>query len=557
MTTQENSGQMALGQFEIAAALANNQADNIDRSHEIFRLQRNPETFEVTVESDVTLEDYRAGTDPELWGLVEDFVKPIEGQTVVFINPTMEGGGVAIMRPALIHMLKKLGVDARWFVMKGKDNPADPTEPDPFTYTKLMHIISHRQGGDARIDKAGKNLHHTWAVERNGAVLLQQDAVLNADFIVIDDPQPAPLIRPIMQANPKAKMVWRNHIDTHHGLMSDPTTPQGEVASYLLDECGVRDVHAVVAHPVDLFLHPGMEDKTFFAPATIDPFDNLNRHLNEKEVAEGIDFINGEITSYNATMMAEGRTADVVQLLDTEPSRKRITLVARFDEAKGMDKAMEMGYLVRQKLRASGVSEAELPEVVIVGNGSVDDPSGPMMFERMLKIRRERFADDADGIILMRLKHNYDVMNALVSRSTIMMQTSDAEGLETRVSDAIAHGKPIVISNRGGMKTQVIEGQSGIILDYDAPGHDLERGADWMVELLADDEKYQSMVASTIEAARFHNLREFTTVSNSIRWLRVFGHLLAGREADKVWLLRDLLAHKQASQVTMGQLSLN
>ena len=133
------------------------------------------------------------------------------------------------------------------------------------------------------------------------------------------------------------------------------------------------------------------------------------------------------------------------------------------------------------------------------------------------------------------------------------MQTSDAEGLETRISDAINHGKPVVISNRGGMKTQVIDGMSGIILDYDQPGHDLDRGADWISELLTDDAKYDAMAESTRQAANQHNKVEFTTVSNTMRWLRIFGRVLAGQqESDKVWLLREMVEQRRRQAAALG-----
>ncbi|HYH36113.1 MAG TPA: glycosyltransferase [Candidatus Saccharimonadales bacterium] len=516
-------------------------AQPADRSQEVFRLERDPKTYEVSVESDHGVDDYQAITNPEDWALLQHEAEALKGSKWVFINPTMEGGGVAMIRPPAVKLMKDLGVEAHWYVMEPIEDPADG---DPFKFTKQMHNVSQRQS-DERLTEEGKALHKQWADTENGPVLEAQEPIRNADFIVIDDPQPAPVIRRLKEANPNARFIWRNHIDTDHDLMADPSTPQGEVASYLLDELGVRDVDAVLAHPVPKFIHPGMENRTYFGPATADPFDNLNRHLGPEEVEEGIDFINEEIRAKNAELVAEGRPEDVQPLLDTDPERQRITLIARFDPSKGMDKAMEMGVQTRRKMRAQGVPEAELPEVVIVGNGSVDDPDGVPMLDAMLRLRRERYPDEADGIIVMRLKHNYDAMNALTSRSSIVMQTSDAEGLETRVSDAIQHGKPVVVSNRGGIKTQVIEGQSGLILDYDKPGHDLDRGSDFMSHLLTDPEAYAAMLASTKQAAAF-NRREFTTTANVTRLLRIGNRLrqYPGGHADKVWKISDMVASR-------------
>ena len=511
--------------------------EETNRLNEVYSLTRNPVTYEVTVKSNISREDFERVTHPDDWNYITDLAETLKGSNWVFINPTWEGGGVAMIRPTAVHLLSKLGINAHWGVM---EPIKDTAKGNPFVFTKHMHNASQRMT-DEGLSQEGKDLHWYWADEENGPVLEKQDYVRDADFIIIDDPQPTPLIKRLKLANPHAKFIWRNHIDTDGELMSDPATPQGEVASYLLDECGVRDVDAVITHPVQQFVHPELDGKTYFAPATFDHFDNLNRHLSELEIVAGIEFINSEIVSKNEELKAAGREADSQPLLSLNPDKKRITLIARFDESKGMDKAIEMGAQTRQKMRAMGVPEEDLPEVVIVGNGSRDDPSGVPMFEKMLDIRRE-YQDEMGSITLMRLKHNYDAMNALISRSHIIMQTSDAEGLETRVSDAIKHGKPVVVSNRGGIKTQVAEGKSGIVLDYDKPGHDLNRGSDFMVALLTNPAAYEAMVETTKEQAEVYNLREFTTPANVARFLRIANILRSepGRGADKTWLMSEL-----------------
>lgn len=537
----------------VAATLAETQGDGADRSQEVFSVVRDPETYEVHIESPHSLEDYRALAPPEHWALFERYAKELEGRRVVFVNPTMTGGGVAMLRPTLVHMLRQAGVDAHWYVMAAAQHPE---EGDPFVFTKTMHNVFQRQGGDARITPEGKALHRRWAVEENGPVLARQENIQTADVIVVDDPQPAPLITTFQEVNPEAKIVWRNHIDTSHVLMSDPSTPQGEAASYLLDECNVRSVDAVVAHPVPAFMHPGMEGKTYFAPATIDPFDNLNRHLSDQEVTAGITFINDEISLKNEEFLATGHPEDVQSLIDPEDSL--IVQIARFDESKGIPEMMEQGVrtrrLVREQLRAQGVPEfeieARLPKVVIVGNGSIDDPSGVPMYEQTLKLRREQYPDDAPAIIVARLKHNYDAINALMRVTTILNQMSTAEGCETRISDGRQHGLPVVISNRGGMHTQLLgEGASACIVNYDGGNltDELNRGAQFMANLLTDPQAYEAAVTETRQQADLHNRPEFGTLSNAIRFMRVFANVLNGREADQRWLIREL-AHDEAQR---------
>lgn len=533
----------------VSSEIAKNSGE-IDRGKEIYRLSRNPDTYEVTVESYVTLENYEQITPPEDWALLKKWAVPMKGKTVVFLNPTMEGGGVAMLRPPLVHLLRLLGVDARWYVLQ---DIKDPAAGNPFLFTKLMHNIAQRRTApEVRITPEGKALHQQWNAE-NAEVLERQEPIRTADIIVYDDPQPAPLIPRLKEINPTAKTVWRNHIDTSGVLMADPTTPQGELASYLLDECGVRHVDAVVTHPEEAFVHPDMSDKTFFAPATTEPHDDLNRPLSEIEIQNGFDFINEEIALKNLELAADGRMEDIQALMD--PNKRRITLIARFDESKGMDKAMELGVQTRQEMREAGVPEEDLPEVVIVGNGSIDDPSGIPMYNETLRLRREKYPDDMQSIIIMRLKHNYTAMNALMCRSDVITQTSEAEGWETRVSDAIEHGVPVVVSNRGGIKKQVVEGESGFVLDFDKPGYDLERGAEIICELLTNPYKYHVMKQSTLHQAHTFNRREITTTANVTRFLRIFNSTLEGSEtsSDRIWMIRDMVTAERSRQEQLHQ----
>ncbi|MCX6728213.1 MAG: hypothetical protein NTV39_00370 [Candidatus Saccharibacteria bacterium] len=520
------------------------------RNKETFKVYRNPITYEVTTTSDVTLEDYRRSTPVADWELLERWAKTMAGKSVVFINPTMEGGGVAMLRPPLVYLLNMLGVEAHWYVMNGKKNPDDP---NPFIFTKQMHnILQRRAAREERINEIGKSIHQKWNQE-NADVLAAQPIIRTADVIVIDDPQPAPLKKYIDKVNPNVKWVWRSHIDTSGKLMSDPSTPQGEVAAYIMNECGIREVDAVVAHPVKEFIYPGMYDKTFFAPATVEPLDDLNQTLSRKEIKAGILFINHEISIKNKEFASEGRLADIQSEINVK--RRRIVLIARFDESKGMDKAMALGAKTRQKMRDLGIPEAQLPQIIIVGNGSVDDPSGVPMYEKMLQIRREEYPNDKKDIIIMLLRHNYKAINALmhqtVSRNSrrpnqmIALQTSEAEGCETRISDWIRHGVPVVVSNRGGMSLQVVEGKSGLVLNYDKPDFDIERGALFITQLMVDDKKYAAMTKSAMELAESFNNREFTTTANATRLLRVFHIAINGKKADKIWKIGEMVENKQ------------
>lgn len=524
-----------------------------DRSGEVFRIKRkidpktgqeDTNTCEVTIESDITLEDYENIVHPvDMISLLE-WAKPLQGKKIIFVNPTMEGGGVAMMRPPVIHLMRLLGIDAQWHVMRPIID--EESSGNPYLFTKLMHNMSQnkkvKDGNGNLVDgvltQEGKDLHKQWADTENGPILEQ--AILDADHIIIDDPQPAPLIPRFLKAmKASAKIYWRNHIHTDATKMKDPDSPEGQVAHYLLDDCQMKEVDAIFMHPVLEFLHPGMEDKTYFSPATLETMDNLNKELSEQEIIEGIQFINSEIEIKNEELQKSDHPEDVMQQLDLNPAKKRISLIARFDPSKGMDHAMKMGVMTREKMRAEGVAEEDLPETVIVGNGSVDDPDGVGMYKEMLKERR-KYPTEMNGIILMRLRHNYDAMNALMRRSTMLMQTSTKEGCETRISDGIMHDTAVVVANNGGMPGQVIDGESGLIIDGAMKDEALNEGAEFMCQHLTDDVAMAKLTASTIKAGEEHNKRNYLTIANVVRFCRAFTRTEVGLPADKTYLMQDI-----------------
>lgn len=521
--------------FELSESIVQSSESPTDRSNEIFQVSRDPGTYEVSISSHITLEDYKALSRPKDWDLLTGYAERMKGKSVVFINPTMEGGGVAMLRPPLVHMLNQLGVEAHWFVMEGDE--------EVFRVTKKIHnIMQDRLDPEVHLTEEEKTVHWEWN-QKNAEVLKMQPSITEVDTLFIDDPQPAPLITLLSPYLNNPHIVWRDHIHTDHELMSDGASPQGKVADYLLKVCGVERVDAIIGHPREEFMLPGMEDRTVFAPATTDPFDDLNRELSSDEVLEGIAFINNEISKKNSELIREGRDEDIMSPIDI--SRRRILLVARFDESKGMDHAMKLGGLVRERMKAQGYYDQQLPQIVLVGNGSVDDPSGQPMYEQMLELRRQKYADEKDDFIIMRLRHNYAAMNALMSPSEAPMigiQLSEKEGCETRISDEIEHGVPVVAFNNGGMPLQIIEGQSGYILDYSSSDHDLERGADTIARLLSNTGEFARLQQTTKSTGETFNRVNFGTISNVIRILRTLDLVRTGQPVDKLWKMDDLVA---------------
>ena len=151
-----------------------------------------------------TLEDYGAYSHlaaevEDLRNEAKDIRRFINGRSILMVNSTSQGGGVAEMLPKMMGILKELGIKTRWAVM-GSDDPAF------FRLTKRLHNMIHGDGGgNNRLTGEDRQLfEHTG--ESNVEALR---AVLDPnDLLVIHDPQPL-----AMGAKLKNQMnlpaVWR------------------------------------------------------------------------------------------------------------------------------------------------------------------------------------------------------------------------------------------------------------------------------------------------------------------------------------------------------------
>jgi alpha,alpha-trehalose phosphorylase (configuration-retaining) len=473
-----------------------------------YNKYHNPETYEVEVTSSVTVADYERITPPEDMARLKALAESMEGQEIMFVNATAAGGGVSIMRGPLIHLMQELGVNARWFALK-------PDEEKRFfdvTKQKFHNVLQDVAPPGTRLTEADATLYDE-VIEDNAEVL--EEPLSTADVIVIDDWQPSGLIPHIKGTeyrpgiNPNARILFRDHIHTEGALMGTPGTPQYTTWHFIWDHNQVKEADAFITHPKKEFVPPNVPDaKVVFMPATGDKLDDLNRDLTNAEQEAGLAFINQQL--------AENEEQNPLDL-----TRLRIVLIARFDPSKGMPEGMESYAKAIAKMKQQGTSEAELPQLVVLGNGSVDDPDGIPLLKQMMDLRRERYGSIKDDIKIARVPHNDRAINALLGGASLALQPSTKEGFESRVTDAILAGVPVIGSDQGGIPLQIREGESGYVINP----HNTDAWAERIAELMTSKAKYQTLRARTTELAKTYNY-QFTTVPNAIRWLSLSKQVL-------------------------------
>jgi hypothetical protein len=67
-----------------------------------------------------TEDDYKSTVGPTTWAAVQHYASDLKDRKVkiAFFSATPQGGGVALMRHALVRCAVNMGVDLKWFLLQ-------------------------------------------------------------------------------------------------------------------------------------------------------------------------------------------------------------------------------------------------------------------------------------------------------------------------------------------------------------------------------------------------------------------------------------------------------
>jgi glycosyltransferase involved in cell wall biosynthesis len=528
-----------------------------DRSKEVFALGRNPDNyFEIDIKSNVRPEMYRPFTPKAMWDLMKREVATIRGKTVIFGNSTWEGGGVAMQEPPTVQFLRAEGVDAHWLTSKPDDAA--------FKVTKKMHNLQQDVlGPGERYTDDDKDVHREYGRKFVAEASERVPYFAEADYIWWEDPQLVGGLEDARAINPRAKHIFRNHIQTDRDKMAREGSPQNDIYKYLHDDCGVGGVDTYVAHPVPQFWPEGT--KVVPMPPGGDPFEDLNMPLTPEERDEQFEWMNGQIEKQNVAMQIEyvkrydeelgaGNWPREWAHVDDQPpidrSRPLLSDWARFDWAKGKHHVLDLHRRVTDRLKEWGVPEDKWPQTIDAGNGATDDTDRSIVRAEMMRLRREEYAGYQDKITVIAFDHNYRAPNALLTESFWTEIMSTEEGFEHRRAESQRKGTPSASTNAGGLTLQGKDGEGGLVADLADIDNELDRLANEIAMDIVDPERYEARRRATLKwAGEFCNL-EYGTVANVIRVARI----LNGK-ANEVWQIRDIIAAEEQKVQWLGALA--
>ncbi|CRJ87220.1 hypothetical protein BN1708_009227 [Verticillium longisporum] len=412
---------------------------------------------------------------------------------VAFFSSTPQGGGVALMRHALVRFSRMMGVDLTWYVPKPR--------PGVFRITKNIHnILQGVSHPDQRISRDEKQSIIDWITDNANRYWLSEGGPLRppeeggADVVMIDDPQMPGLIPLIKKITPKRPVLYRSHIQIRNDLTTKDGTPQADIWDFLWSN--IQHADMFISHPIPKFVpHNVPSEKVVYFPATTDWLDGLNKPLNEWDTG-----YYGHI--YNAACHNQ-RMTEVAW-----PARKYIIQCARFDPSKGIPTVIDSYAEFRRLCDEKGVTE--VPQLVVCGNGSVDDPDASMIYDQTMAQIEEHYPHLKHDCSVMHLEPNDQLLNTMLANAHVVLQLSTREGFEVKVSEALHAGRPVIATLAGGIPLQVKDKVNGFLVD---PG-DWQAVAGYLLDLFTDDELHQRMS----HAAATGVSDEVGTVGNALGW---------------------------------------
>ncbi|HEU5215715.1 MAG TPA: glycosyltransferase [Gaiellaceae bacterium] len=444
-------------------------------------IRKNPRLHEIAVQAidAARLEPLIGGERMERFEQAAEAARQtLAGRSVLNVNSTGAGGGVAEMLQTLLSYARGAGIDARWLVIEG--------DPAFFAITKRIHNGLYGSPGDGGELGPAEHRHFERVLRRNADEL--RALIRPGDVVVIHDPQPSGLVAAARSAG--ARVVWRCHV----GLDRPNEWSERSWAflhPYLVDADAIVASRAAFGPP---WVDP---ERIHVIHPSIDPFSAKNEPLsirNARLTLSYVGLLDGAIETAPAVPFARrdgspgriNRRADVVQTGPPAPvDVPLVAQISRWDRMKDM--AGVMNGFVRHVDPALGAHLLLCGPAV---TGVADDPEAAEVLDECLGLWRDlphaaRSRVHLACIPMADPDENAAIVNAIQRHASVVVQKSLAEGFGLTVSEAMWKQRAVVASAVGGIVDQIVDGTHGLLVQDPA---DLQAFGAAVESLLQDRE---------------------------------------------------------------------
>ena len=490
----------------------------------------------ITLRKTVGLDDYASFAHltravQELRAEASMLVPRLKGRSVLMVNSTAQGGGVAEMLPMLVLLLRELGVDTNWAVINSD-------KPEFFRLTKRLHNLIHGEG-DPNLGAAEKSVYDE--VSRANADQLRAH-LKPGDILVIHDPQPLGA-GALLKKELGLRAVWRCHIG-----LDEHTAATRAAWGFVKPYAEVFD-RAVFSAPE--YIPDFLAGRSCVIHPALDPLSHKNRSLHPHKLV-GI-LCNAGLTAPKAPVLTSPFPAHAQRLQSdgsfgpaNQPDeigllfRPIITQVSRWDRLKGFRPLVE-GFVRFKQCPSASHNNAharhnrrrEIVRLVLAGpdpSSIRDDPEGKEVLEDLCSCYRSLDSACQRDIVLLTLpmesrKHNALIVNALQHCSTVIVQNSLREGFGLTATEGMWKAVPVMGTHACGLRQQIRDGVDGrLVTDPENP--------DEIAAMLAEMSRYPQTSERWGRNAQLRVHNEFLIFTQLSRWLRLLASAVSRRALD-------------------------
>jgi len=365
----------------------------------------------------------------------------LEGKIWTNVNSTFEGGGVAEMLKSIVPIARGLGINCQWFCIEATDEFYNITKRFHNIIQGLKQEFTLEDLLDLYINTNKKNF---------------EDVRIVSDMNVVHDPQPC---ASVVHGHYEGKMIWRCHIDTSEA--------NELIWNFLLPY--INNYDGVIFSHKD-FVKGGIKKPVYQIPPSIDPLTLKNSQRTDKE--------------------AHSVLSDIFEEYDIDAERPIVLAVSRYDVHKNQETIIK----AFKQLKTDREIKNLKPVLIIVGNSASDDPEGMEMYAKISGM----VENDNDIYPLLNIPDNDRIIGALMKLAKVFIHVSTKEGFGLVVTEALWQGTPVIGSNVGGIRLQVINDKTGFLVDPFA----VDNIATYTKFLLTNKEESERMGYHAIEHVR-------------------------------------------------------
>jgi trehalose synthase len=456
----------------------------------------------------------------ELRAEAKMLVPRLKGRSLLMVNSTALGGGVAEMLPMQVVLLRELGVEANWAVIGSN-------KPEFFKVTKRLHNLIHGEG-DPELSPEDKALYDE--VSRDNAEQLGPH-LKPGDVLITHDPQPLGA-GALLKRELDILAIWRCHIGYDEHIAATRAA-----WNFLKPYAQVYD-HAVFSAPE--YIPDYLAGRGSVIHPAIDPLSHKNRELHPHKLTgilcnsglaePGAPVLTAPFPARVKRLQPDGKFGpanrpDVIGLL----YRPVITQISRWDRLKGFRPLMEGFVRFKQfvpnlanNAQARQIRRRQIIRLVLAGpdpRSIQDDPEAQDVLKELCDYYRSLEPNWQRDIVLLTLpmesrKNNALMVNALQRCSRFVVQNSLREGFGLTATEAMWKAVPVLGTTACGLRQQIRDGVDGRLVAHPEDPDEIACGLEAM---LRSPRNIETMGQNA--QLRVHN--EFLIFKQLSSWLRM------------------------------------